>query len=384
VFPLCTSLRAQISQIYIEEFTIQLLNFPGTEFVIRLSLFAEYIGICNFSWLLYGVVSRIFCSKIRRVQKEMDSARSQDLEQEPMSPHAANRGPDFDTGLHSKQPLNWFDYLKYMWSTFVTLGSVLIVVYGISIQAYVLPVPPPVAAVMAIVLLVVLYYLEGLMIAIVATQYWDPETFREVYPRAYQIHALMSEPENVKRFIIGRQFFTVLTNFLLAQLLVFANWSSDGYDAILFFIVVKSGLVGVMIILAFAQLLPELLAAEFPLRFMNMFGTYTVCYLCLFFDTLGVGHAAWASYYVTRSCCCGAHMEGENHASESTKPAIVRTASAEVLAMTNKHHRGDLTPQPPRARPPTPPPPAQSKTEQTQEAAETQAHVDEFGVVHTV
>jgi hypothetical protein len=59
----------------------------------------------------------------------------------------------------------------------------------------------------------------------------------------------MSHPENVKRFIIGRQFFTVLTNFMLAQILVFANLNSGDYDPILFFLLIKSGLVGVMIIL---------------------------------------------------------------------------------------------------------------------------------------
>ena len=36
--------------------------------------------------------------------------------------------------------------------------------------------------------LAVLFFLEGLMICIVETQYWDPEGWREVYPRAYKLH----------------------------------------------------------------------------------------------------------------------------------------------------------------------------------------------------
>ena len=140
------------------------------------------------------------------------------------------------------------------------------------------------------------------MIAIVCTQYWDPgkskylnvfrsaqrkfllipsflfffffyaESFRDVYPRAYRIHKLINQPDNVKRFIIGRQFCTVLTGFLLAQIFTFANFQNEGYDPVAFFIIIKSGLVGVLIVLAFGQLMPELLAAEFPLRFMNMPG----------------------------------------------------------------------------------------------------------------
>lgn len=322
-----------------EEFTLQFLNLPGCEFVTRLSLGAEYIGICNFSWLLYGITSRLFYKKVRRIQKDLNKS-TDNIVEEPMSPHSANRGPDFDTGLAPKDSLNWFDYIKYTWSTIATLGSIMIVCYGISIQAYVLPVPPAGAYIIGLTLLVILYYLEGLMIAIVGTQYWDPETFKEAYPRAYSIHLLMSHPENVKRFIIGRQFFTVLTNFLLAQIFVFAHWSPEGYQPVLFYIVVKSGLVGVFIILAFAQLLPELLAAQFPLRFMNMYGAYSVCYCSLFFDTLGVGHAAWSIYYVTRHCCCKSEMQGD-HVVESSKPTIIRTASAEVLAKQSKHHRGD-------------------------------------------
>jgi len=102
------------------------------------------------------------------------------------------------------------------------------------------------------------------------------ESFRDVYPRAYLIHKLINQPDNVKRFIIGRQFCTVLTGFLLAQIFTFADFANDGYDPVAFFIIIKSGLVGVLIVLAFGQLMPELLAAEFPLRFMDMPGTVAI------------------------------------------------------------------------------------------------------------
>ena len=119
----------------------------------------------------------------------------------------------------------------------------------------------------------------------------DPEEFREYYPRAYKLHLLINQPENVKRFIIGRQFCTVLTNFMLSQVFTFAGFKNTGYNPVLFFIIVKSGLVGVFITLAHGQLMPELLAAEFPLRFMNMYGSYTIGALSLIFDGIGVGHA---------------------------------------------------------------------------------------------
>ncbi len=55
-----------------------------------------------------------------------------------------------------------------------------------------------------------------------------------------------------------------------------------------------------MVVLAFGQLLPELMAAEFPLRFMNLPGSYTVGFVSLIFDKVGVGHAAWSVYFVSK------------------------------------------------------------------------------------
>lgn len=314
------------------------MNLYGCEFVIRLSLGAEWIGICNFSWLLYGTVSYLACFKVRQAQQTMESSKSNDhfLVPDVLSPTEKIRGPNYDNGMPKWNKLNWFDYLKYTWSTVATLGSLAIIFYGISIQAYVLPTPVPSAYIIAICLLIILFYLEGLMIAIVGTQYWDPEVFRDVYPRAYRIHRMMNKPENVKRFIIGRQFFTVLTNFLLSQIFTFANWGSGSFNPVLFYIIVRSGLVGVFTILAFAQLLPELLAAEYPLRFMDMYGSYTISSISLFFDSFGVGHCAWTVYFATRALICGNQMSSEGKARSDSKPTIIRVMSSEILAKTSQ------------------------------------------------
>lgn len=146
-----------------------------------------------------------------------------------------------------------------------------------------------------IIYILFIIYNNKYIIAIVGTQYWDKETWRLAYPRTYLVHELVNRPDNVKRFIIGRQFFTVLVVFLLAQVSTFPEMNSDGYNSILFFIAIKSGLSGVLVTLAFGQLLPELLAAEYPLRFLNMFPCYPIVYISLIFDELAVGHAAWVN-----------------------------------------------------------------------------------------
>lgn len=322
-----------VSQIYVEEFTLQFLNLIGCEFVIRLSLFAEFIGICNFSWLLFNNSSKICCSKVRKIQKSLDSAKSTDtLQVEPTSPTERIRGPDYDNGIPEKSFSVW-ELFKNTWSSAVTIGSIIIVCYGIGMGGYTLPVNIPGAIIIGIILLVVLFYLEGLMIAIVGTQYWDPEVFRNVYPRAYKLHRVMNQPENVKRFIIGRQFFCVYTNFILAQLCHYKHLHVDGIPLGLEWLFFKSGFPGVFIILAFSQLVPELLAAEYPLRFMNLPGSYMIAMISLFFDSWGVGHCGWTIYYTTRSIICKSQMDGDRVDSH-TKPVIVKVQSAEVLAQT--------------------------------------------------
>jgi hypothetical protein len=178
---------------------------------------------------------------------------------------------------------------------------VVIIGYGISQGYSVLNAPVPALYIIFVSALSLLFYLEGLMICVVATQYWDPEEFRESHPRAYQLHKIVNRPDTVKKFIVGRQFFTLITNFLLAQISVFPTFPSNGYNPVLFFIIVRSGLVGVMITLAFAQLLPELLAARHPLEFMNFHGSVSVVRLSLAMDKIGVGHCAWFVYFTTRN-----------------------------------------------------------------------------------
>jgi hypothetical protein len=326
-----------ISQLFVEEFTLQFVNMPGNEVVIRLCLATEWCGVCHWSWLLYHVSNKFACSKVVRAKHEMDAEEAAAADG-AMSPTARIRGPNYDNGLEDQNSM--FDLFRYLWSSAISIFSVVVVCYGISQHVYLLHVPPIAAFIIAFTMLSVLFYLEGLMIAIAATQYWDPEQFREVYPRAYAVHRLINQEggDGVKRFIIGRQFFTVLTGFLLAEIFTFYYWDAGSYDPTLFYVLVKSGLVGVLIVLSFGQLNPELLAAEYPLRFMNLRGSYTVCWFSMVFDALGVGHCGWATYFGFRSIFLkytdaeGEVQEGMEGADE--KPQIMTIKSAELFYRT--------------------------------------------------
>ena len=164
-----------------------LYMFTGCQFVIRLSLFTEYIGVCNFSWLLYHlsgyICCRLICDRSYRATTAGSDSDDNSLAQThpdaaeqgqggPLSPTERIRGPDYVhlSAVDQNKKLTWFDYAKYTWSTCATLFAVILIMYAISIKAYVLPVPIGGAYVIFFCVLTMLFYLEGLMIAIVATQ----------------------------------------------------------------------------------------------------------------------------------------------------------------------------------------------------------------------
>jgi len=72
-----------------------------------------------------------------------------------------------------EEELTAFDIVRYCWSTAATLGSFIIIFYGISHEYYVLPTPVGATFVIFFLALTLLFYLEGLMIAVVGVQYWD-------------------------------------------------------------------------------------------------------------------------------------------------------------------------------------------------------------------
>ena len=258
-----------ISQLYVEEYTLPFVNMIGCEFCVRLSLAAEWLGVCHFSHLLFHVTSRMFCRSIRKAELTIRSEDNLIIEQGNVERQISGA---LAVETEHDEPLSFFDVCRYIWSTGATIGAFLIVAVGIANGYYVLPTPPAATFILFALTLCCLFYLEGLMIAIVNTQYWDKDTFKDAYPRAWKIHELVNRPDNVKRFIIGRQFFTVLVCFLIAQVSTFPTWPADGYDPVGFFILIRSGLVGVMIVLSCGQLMPELLAAQYPLKFMDLYG----------------------------------------------------------------------------------------------------------------
>jgi hypothetical protein len=105
----------------------------------------------------------------------------------------------------------------------------------------------------------------------------------ETFPRACKTHKLVDTPQKVKKFLVGRQFFTIFVVFLIAQITSFPHIPTDfgGLPATMNLVVFQIGLPGVALVLTYGQLVSQIFVEEFTLQFLNLPGCELVVRLSL-------------------------------------------------------------------------------------------------------
>jgi len=121
---------------------------------------------------------------------------------------------------------------------------------------------------------------------------------------------------NVQRFLVGRQFFVVFVVFLCAQLTTYAELDIPWMPRWMFVALIQTGLPGALIVLAFGQLCPQLIATTNPITFMQLPGCWSVIQLCLYFESIGVTHFSWVLAMTVR---CVFSMGSHEHIEDPNK-----------------------------------------------------------------
>lgn len=94
----------------------------------------------------------------------------------------------------------------------------------------------------------------------------------DTHPRAFELICRCQEGRNVERFLVGRQFFVIFVVYLTAQITTFPDLPmlKDALPGWAYIVFIDTGLPGALTVLAFGQLLPQLVAATHPASFMNV------------------------------------------------------------------------------------------------------------------
>jgi hypothetical protein len=120
--------------------------------------------------------------------------------------------------------------IKLVVGTIFVFLLILVVFVGIAMGYCVLQVFPLINFLIMIVCIIVLATVEGLHYSVVSVEKWDMKQYAERFPRAVRCHALVDTPTKVKKFLVGRQFFTIFVVFLLAQTTSFPGEESSCCD----------------------------------------------------------------------------------------------------------------------------------------------------------
>jgi hypothetical protein len=100
---------------------------------------------------------------------------------------------------------------------------VLVIFVGVSLSWSVLQTHPVANFIILFLCITLLAYCEFLHYSVVSIEKWDMKQYVEKFPRAVKCHALVDTPQKVKKFLVGRQFFTIFVVFLIAQITSFPS-----------------------------------------------------------------------------------------------------------------------------------------------------------------
>ena len=160
---------------------------------------------------------------------------------------------------------------------------IVVVFVGVAQGYCVLQIPPIVNFILLFLALTLLAYCEALHYCVVSVEKWDMNLYQERFPRAYKLWKMVDTPVKVKKFLVGRQFFTIFVVFLISQITSFPYIPKDfgGMPPTLVLLLFQIGLPGVALVLTYGQLVSQIYAEEFTVQFMNLYGCNLVVMMAL-------------------------------------------------------------------------------------------------------
>lgn len=196
--------------------------------------------------------------------------------------------------------------VKLIVSTVFTVVAAAIVVYGICYQRPLLSLHPLILLALLLVCMVFEFYLEGLQVAVLATQHRDPASIPASLTGAMKIHQFIcrdKKEEVVKRFLIGRQFLVVFSMFTVASITSFESYDHFNQDLIprkLVGLFVLTGFCGVVFALNTVQLPAQILAKQYPLMFLNLPCAHLFLHITLLVEQSGIMHFGWTMFHCSK------------------------------------------------------------------------------------
>lgn len=190
----------------------------------------------------------------------------------------------------------------FLISTCLNLIAVFLILYGLAFNNPLLQAPRPVLFLIFCCCVVAEFYLEGSQVAILAIQHRDVTTLGESGSSIVQIHQLVnSEKNGVKRFLVGRQFLIVFSMFTMAAITTYEYYDQSFLPQKYLHPFVVTGFIGVIFGLNTVQLPAQMVAKQYPKRFLNLPGMIYLFRLALIVEQTGLMHFGWMLFYLGKN-----------------------------------------------------------------------------------
>jgi len=201
------------------------------------------------------------------------------------------------------------DYPRFVYSALLLIFSCVVTFYAIIEQKtnFWHSVPGWAALLLFLLLLFWLGLMEGLQVALVELKRQDPQTYRHSHPRAYKLGQAANKSDNVEKFLMGRQMFVVFIVFFSAKLTTIHSESQDDF---LFpipdwfrSVFLETGILACVLVVILAQLMPQIVAAHYPVAFLEFSIMKYGYYACIFLEWTGIVHITWVISHLLAWLC---------------------------------------------------------------------------------
>lgn len=304
---LCITFAQLFPSTLAQRHSLQFLNVPGMYFAISSALFIESIGIVHFVYVLVASIKLLVCTRENSEQLRVSNSNSIEMQllitsnliPPSTDPGDHNQAADRIVQVGSRRRLldNFLLYAKYIFSSILTLFSVFFIIYCTSMGYSSFNGSVAVQFSLLLIAMTIGFYCEGLKVAVISLSHVTDTTelISKGYTRSARTQALLirCQPDGVNRFFLGRQLIVVPLGFIIAQITNFSGLPTEDIDGGLYGLLVNVGLPGILAMLQFAQLCPQLLSEEFSMAFMNLPGCFSLMCTSMVIEKLGLISFVW-------------------------------------------------------------------------------------------
>lgn len=284
-------------------------TIPFVYSTIRIALFIETIGIVETTYLIVDVLEYLFFNRKPSLSSSMNPDDKDQIELESIS---------LKDRLLGCFTIKTF---KQAYSSILFLLSFIYLFYNIGKNNSSLNmIPPYLLVVITLLIYVMVFYCEGLKVAIVSTSRLSLEQQTSLgydtkiksilsvyqgdegvgkrfflYFKNYYKHLITAK---LGKFLLGRQMIVVPLGFLMSNITLF-HFENNTMPSVIYFIVVNLNIPSMLILMQLSQLTPQVLANKYIKKFLSLLGSNVLVLLALQIEIFGLTQAA----YVLRSFC---------------------------------------------------------------------------------